>query len=72
MKNNLFEFNNKVFQHISGTSIGTKFAPHYTCIYIDRAEQGLLVTQGLQSFLWLRYIDKNFFFIWTHEKEELK
>ena len=32
LKNNLFEFNSKVFQEISGTSIGTKFAPPYACI----------------------------------------
>ena len=27
LKNNLFEFNSKVFQQISGTAIDTKFAP---------------------------------------------
>ena len=26
LKNNLFEFNDKVFQQISGTAIGTNFA----------------------------------------------
>ena len=36
LKNNLFEFNNKVFQQISGTVIGTKFAPPYAFIYMDR------------------------------------
>ena len=30
LKNNLFEFNNKVF---------TKFAPPYACVYMDRVEQ---------------------------------
>ena len=35
LKNNLFEFNNKVFQQISGTVIGTKFAPPYAFIYMD-------------------------------------
>ena len=39
LKNNLFEFNSKVFQQISGTAIGTKFAPLYACIYMDRVEQ---------------------------------
>ena len=39
LKNNLFEFNNKVLQQISGTAIGTKFAPPYACIYMDRVEQ---------------------------------
>ena len=71
LKNNLFEFNSKVFQQISGTAIGTKFAPPYACIYMDRVEQDFLETQELQPLLWLRYIG-DFFFIWTHGKEELK
>ena len=29
LKNNLFEFNDKVFQQISGTAIGTKSPPPY-------------------------------------------
>ena len=60
LKNNLFEFNSKVFQQISGTAIGTKFAPPYACIYMDRVEQDFLETQELQPLLWLRYIDDIF------------
>ena len=71
LKNNLFEFNNKVFQQISGTAIGTKFAPPYACIYMDRVGQEFLETQELQTLLWLRFID-DIFWIWTHGKEELK
>ena len=48
LKNNLFEFNNEVFQKISGTAIGTKFAPPYACIYMDRVEQDFFGTQELQ------------------------
>ena len=29
LKNNLFQFNNKMFQQILGTTIGTKFTPPY-------------------------------------------
>ena len=71
LKNNLFEFNSKVFQQISGNAIGTKFASPYACIYMDRVEQDILETQELQPLLWLRYTD-DIFFIWTHGKEELK
>ena len=60
-KNSLFEFNNKVFQQISGTAIGTKFAPPYVCIYMDRVEQGFLEAQELQPLLWLRFINNIFF-----------
>ena len=70
LKNNLFEFNSKVFQQISGIAIGTKFAPPYACIYMDRVEQDFLETQELQPLLGLRYIG-DIFFIWTHGKEEL-
>ena len=50
LKNNLFKFNNKVFQQTSGTAIGTKFAPPYACIYMDRVEQDFLKTQELKPF----------------------
>ena len=62
LKNNLFEFNNKVFQQISGTTIGTKFTPPYACIYMNRGEQDFLETQELQPLLWLRFIDDIFSF----------
>ena len=45
LKNNLSEFNNEVFQQISGTTIGTKFAPPCACIYMDRVEQDFLETR---------------------------
>ena len=38
LKNNYFEFNGKVKQQISGTTIGTKCAPTYACIYMDEFE----------------------------------
>ena len=61
LKNNLLEFNNKVFQQISRTAIGTTFATPYACIYMDRVEQDFLETQELQPLLWLRFIDDIFF-----------
>ena len=35
LKNNLFEFDCKFYQQISGTAIGTKFAPPCACIFMD-------------------------------------
>ena len=35
-KNNLFEFNSKFYKQISGTAIGTTFAPPYACIFMDQ------------------------------------
>ena len=60
----------KFCKQISGTTIGTKFAPPYACIFMDEMETSLLKTQQLQSFIWLRYID-DIFFIKTHGEEQL-
>ena len=58
LKNNFFKFNSDVFQKISGTAIGTKFAPPYACIFMDQIETGFL---SHQSKIWFRYIDDIFF-----------
>ena len=38
LKNNYFEFNGQIKQQISGTAIGTKFAPPYACLFMDKIE----------------------------------
>ena len=45
LENNFFEFNGEVKQQISGTAIGTKFAPTYACIFMDDLETSFLETQ---------------------------
>ena len=71
LKNNYFEFGNKIKQQISGTAIGTKFAPPYVCIFMSDLETKFLEGQHLQPLVWLRYIDY-IFLIWTHGEESLK
>ena len=71
LTNNYFELRQKVFHHISGITIDTKFAPSYACISMDKFETNFLKTQKLQPFVWFRYID-DVFFIWNHGKEELE
>ena len=61
LKNNYFEFNGQVKQKISGTAVGTKVAPIYTCIFMDDIESKFLETQSLQPLIWFRYIDDVFF-----------
>ena len=61
LKNNYFDFNGQVKQKISGAAIGTKFAPIYTCIFMDDIESTFLETQSLQPLIWFRYIDDVFF-----------
>ena len=38
LENNLFEFGSKFYKQISGTAIGTKFAPPYACIFMGHIE----------------------------------
>ena len=65
LKNNFFEFNNRIKQQISGTAIGTQCAPTYACIFMDKVETKFLETQTDKPFWWVRYVD-DIFFIWTH------
>ena len=51
LKNNFFEFNGEVKRQISGTAIGTKFAPPYVCIFMDEVETEFLKTEELQPFV---------------------
>ena len=71
LQNNYFEFNREFKQQISGTTIGTKFAPPYACIFTDQVESEFLKTQQHQPLVWFRYID-DIFFIWTHGQEKLE
>ena len=42
LKNNYFEFDSCIKQQISGTAIGTKSAPTYACIFMDKVESAFL------------------------------
>ena len=63
LKNNLFEFDCKIYQQISSTAIGTRFALPYAFIFMDYVETEFLKTQAIKPWLWKRFID--IFFIWT-------
>ena len=51
LKNKYFEFNGQVKHQISGTTIGTKLAPTYACIFMDEIETKSIQTQGPQSLV---------------------
>ena len=70
LQNNYFEFNEETKQHISGTAIGTTFAPPSACIFVDQAESEFLKTQIHQPLEWLRYED-DIFFIWIYGQDKL-
>ena len=71
LKNNFFEFNSKPKQQISGTTIGTKLAPSYACIFMDQVETEFLAKEFLKPWVWLRYID-DIFFVWNQGEESLQ
>ena len=70
LSNNFFEFDSETYHQISGTAIGTKFAPTFACIFMDKFETDFLSEQPIQPWIWLRYID-DIFFIWTGSNNEL-
>ena len=49
LKNNYFEFDSCINQQISGTAIGTKFAPPYACIFIDNVESAFLESENTKT-----------------------
>ena len=61
LKNNCFQFNSKVKEQISGTTIGTKFAPTYACVFMDQVETDFLRAQENAPLVWFCYIDNVFF-----------
>ena len=69
LRNNYFKFNGKVKQQISGTAIGTKFTPPYTCIFMDKVETSFLDTHEMKPLICFRNI--HVFFIWTHGQDKL-
>ena len=71
LKNNFFEFDSKVKQKISGNAVGTKFAPPYACIFMDKVEIDSLETQTVKPVVWLRYIE-DIFLIWNESEEKLE
>ena len=70
LKNNYFEFNSTFKHQISGTAIGTKFAPPYACIFMDYIETKFFESEKIQPWIWFRYTD-DIFFIWTANEKEL-
>lgn len=71
LKSNNFEFNGKHYLQKRGTAIGTRMAPSYTNIFMDRLERRLLENAEVTPRIWWRYID-DIFIVWTEGEEKLK
>ena len=70
LKNNNFEFNGIQYLQTMGTAIGSKMAPTYANLFMDRLERTLISEALIKPYLWLRYID-DVFMVWTGSELEL-
>ena len=61
----------KTFKQKRGITIGTKFAPSYSVLFIAKLEEETLSEIKLKPYLWWRYID-DIFFLWKNGEEKLK
>ena len=64
----IFEFDEKTFKQVTGTKIGTKFAPPYDILFMAGLEEKILSAFEEKPMIWWRYID-NIFFIWEDGEE---
>ena len=71
LKSNNFEFNGKHYLQKRGTAIGTRMAPSYANIFMDRLERRLIQNAEDKPHTWWRYID-DIFIVWTEGEEKLK
>ena len=70
LKCNVFSFNGQAYQQIQGTAMGTRMAPSYANLFMDRFERAFLAQETIQPLVWTRYID-DILCIWTGSRSEL-
>jgi hypothetical protein len=70
LENNIVEFDGKLYLQISGTSMGSRMAPNYACIFVHDFETKHLPNAPVQPLIWKRYID-DIFAIFTCSEEDL-
>ena len=70
LKRNVFSFNNSMYQQIQGTAMGTKMAPSYANLFMDRFEKAFLAQEPNLPLVWKRYIN-DILCIWTGTRSQL-
>ena len=71
LKCNVFRFDGQIYEQIQGTAMGTKMAPSYANLFMDRFERAFLAQEPTQPLVWKRYID-NILCIWIGTRSELE
>ena len=67
---NVFSFDGQVYQQIQGTAMGTRMAPSYANLFMDRFERAFLAQEPILPLIWKRYID-DILCIWPGTRSEL-
>ena len=70
LKNNYFEFEDKIYHEILGTAIGTNFAPSFANMFLSKLEERMISEYHQDPLVWWHFLD-NVFLIWLHGKETL-
>ena len=70
LKNNYFEFEDKIYNQKLRTAIGTKFAPSFTNVFTSKLEERMLSEYNPYPLVWWCFLD-DIFLIWLHGKEAL-
>ena len=70
LKQNYLELGNNLYHQLSGTAIGTKFAPPYANIFMAGLEKRIFERTLIEFLMWLRFLD-DIFCIWTQAEKNL-
>ena len=61
LENNAFEFDEKTFKQVRGTTIGTKFVPPYAILFMADLKKKTLNAFEEKPMVWWSYIDDIFY-----------
>ena len=67
----MFSFDGQIYEQIQGTAMGTKMAPSYANLFMDRFERAFLAQKPIQPLIWKRYKD-DILCIWIGTRSELE
>ena len=69
LKNNIFQFNGRIYHQICGIAMGTKLAPALASVVVAYYEEEYLDTLRQQPLVWKRYID-DILVIWPFSRDD--
>ena len=67
---NIFTFDSSMYQQIQGNAMGTRMAPSYANLFMDRLEKDFLAQEPILPLVWKCYTD-DILCIWTGTRSQL-